>query len=1614
MANSYSVEISGRFNQAQLQQELNKTNPQIHVKVEADGANKITQIYNASNTLTRNIKEYNIAAGQTVQITQKLNEETGELEKTQTKITVDEQKRSREILNKYMPAIRAAIKENRTFAAEQEKSQARIAQGYEKIRRGIQENIAKEERENEILDRRLGTLQKVANLQTSNTNDILSQAGLPSDATITASGASTPVAGRGTWQRYIVSVQEAANRFHNYALNVNEATGEMRKLDTGITATNKALAAQGETWDRLIVKVAKWALLTTAIYAPIRAFKEALETLKEVDSELVTIQKVTDLSKSQINELTKSVYSLASAYGRTADELLQMTSTFARAGFESQLEQMTELAALVQNVGDLSGEMASKFIIAANAAWKLEGNYESLMSIIDGMNEVTNKSANDFEGLSEAITVAGSVFANAGESAQTFTAMAGTVIATTQRSGSEVARGLRTIAMNIRQIKGELEDGEIIDEESISDAAKALNSIGVSVSENGELRKVSDVLTDLAKKWGELTSAEQSYVASNLAGKRQANVLIALMQNFDEYEKELKNYAEGAGSALRENEIYLDSWDAKTKILKATWTEFISGIVETDLIKGALDVATGALNLLNNSLVQTAVQGAIVARVLDPLIAKFLALESIQGLGITALFGGSTLPILAIVGSVYALIKAYDYLNVTIDEQKEKIRELQNEYDKLYGEGSELAELQSRTAESLTVKEKARLEYLVREARLQQDLIDKAKARADEMLRTDLNSTDIVTNVDSTYDDYAPKIAKVIEQEREMADALAEVREEREKGQGDIRKQSQGLADIITKYSDTADALERNTDSLNADEKAWLDAYKAVLSFYDALKQEQEATDSVSDAIDTLTLLINSYQNKLLSLKNEIGIVVQAQAELNEQGYISVDTFEQLIKEYPDIIKSSKQLANGYHVESDALGDLIKSKETDIRLTEYSAKKAAIEYINSISSVKLSVNATTDAIKENIKALQQQRIELAYNQSVKNMQDYSPARYRRYLQDVNNQLQEFYDSLNFTSSASSLAGKGSSSSSSSSKNTVLNGINDFYEIMKHRIWLSEQAQSQFAEETKEYKAEVEKQAQYYVSLRSWAEDKASELRKAGYAEESDEIRKLQQVWWEAENWVLSQKQAVVSQVQSTISDYLKDLKDRLDAQTTSIDAQIDKYEALIDLEKAYYNVMQDINKEQSDIDKQLKTAKESYQYLDEATRKLLFNDKDYAILSEKLSKIAEESTALYNSYQRRINNLTEDNIYLAEQLTSEFKNQYELKQKEYEIAKAELGLAKARTTLANAQNNRNTLMLVDGQFQWVADPKAIKEALEDYADAEEEYNDAIRDSAQTRKVTELEATKQAEATEKARLQAEYNTLSAAWQRASDSLNVQSNNLSAVIEDLAKNATPALREQLLSLAQLIGSLTGRQTPTTHTVTNPAGNEVTWTEDSGGFSGDVSGINTSDPTSYYVNSTAGQHLLAGDNNYWNGSNTFHAGDGSTWTRDSSGNVTITDKDGNSYSGENIKTRSYSTGIAGGAVDYTGFAMVHGSKQSPEYVLNSEQVYTLLRNLSTAVLDKDTIARALGVSSKATRYGNESNITTDNSIIVNGMQITGEDANRFAEVARQVIPLYVAGRR
>lgn len=339
-------------------------------------------------------------------------------------------------------------------------------------------------------------------------------------------------------------------------------------------------------------------LITSAISALRSALREAVSEMKEMDKELTTIKMVSGASDSEIASLREAAFQ---RNGRSTSDYLSAAERFTRAGYRDNIKELTDLSLVTQNVGGVTEDVASKFILAADAAWKLRGNTEALTAILDGMTAVSDQNATDIGKLAEGITVSGSAFANAGETAQSYTAMMGTVTAATQRSGSEVARGLMTILYRVRQVKGELDDGEMIEADDISNAAKALDSVGISVLNDAkELKSFSEIMGELSEKWDTLNSKEKAYLQNALAGNRRGNILFAFMDNYDVYMKQLQQYEDGAGSAAEKNAIFTQSWEAATNDLNKAWTETVSLLTDSGgMLKGIVSLATEALGLIN-------------------------------------------------------------------------------------------------------------------------------------------------------------------------------------------------------------------------------------------------------------------------------------------------------------------------------------------------------------------------------------------------------------------------------------------------------------------------------------------------------------------------------------------------------------------------------------------------------------------------------------------------------------------------------------------------------------------------------------------------------------------------------------------------------------------------------------------------------------------------------------------------------------------------------------------------------------------------------------------------------------------------------------------------------
>ena len=170
--------------------------------------------------------------------------------------------------------------------------------------------------------------------------------------------------------------------------------------------------------------------------------------------------------------------------------------------------------------------------------------------------------------------------------------------------------------------------------------------------------------------------------------------------------------------------------------------------------------------------------------------------------------------------------------------------------------------------------------------------------------------------------------------------------------------------------------------------------------------------------------------------------------------------------------------------------------------------------------------------------------------------------------------------------------------------------------------------------------------------------------------------------------------------------------------------------------QSHYDVTNSIAEAQHEINKELEASMTMYAYLDEETRKLLFNQEDYNKLSQELNEIQDKSLKLKADYEQALDGAT---LNTVEEITSNYEMQYETLMKSYEIAKAELEVAKKRQQLDNVLAEKNVRMLINGQWEWVAKTQDVINAQSELADAEWARKTAEAGLKQTESINDLTA-----------------------------------------------------------------------------------------------------------------------------------------------------------------------------------------------------------------------------------------------------------------------------------
>ncbi len=409
--------------------------------------------------------------------------------------------------------------------------------------------------------------------------------------------------------RYVVSLRDLNNAMTK--VDFNKINTGFKQNENSMRLLNKLGASFTNQMKQAASSFTMWLSASSAVMRVISATRQAMTELKEINTILTEISKTSELTTSQLQELGDNAFEAASKYGKTASDYLTGVQEMSRAGFVGEhAEAMAELSVLAQSAGAITSELANEYLIATNAAYKLNGAVDELNTVLDGQNYITNRNAVSMENLSEATKITASQAASSGVAVDEMTAAIGTMIATTQQGGEVAGRAFKAILMNIQQVSGELDDGDVIDEESLTKYEKACNDLGVSLKtvKDGvvSLREPMEILKELSEAYTSLDQmdARRANLINAIGGKYRGNQLNALLENWSTYEKMLTEYSEGTGSAMEEAMKSANNWEGSLNKLKNSWADTIENIANSDavitIINGLNGIVTG-INKLTDS-----------------------------------------------------------------------------------------------------------------------------------------------------------------------------------------------------------------------------------------------------------------------------------------------------------------------------------------------------------------------------------------------------------------------------------------------------------------------------------------------------------------------------------------------------------------------------------------------------------------------------------------------------------------------------------------------------------------------------------------------------------------------------------------------------------------------------------------------------------------------------------------------------------------------------------------------------------------------------------------------------------------------------------------------------
>lgn len=744
------------------------------------------------------------------------------------------------------------------------------------------------------------------------------------------------------------------------------------------------LTAQKEEIESLRRSVVNFFGIQNVIQLFKQAVNEAYDSVKELDAAMTETAVVTDFSVGDMWEQLPEYAKMANDLGTTTLGAYETATLFYQQGLETN--EVMEVSVETMKMARIAGMdyvEATNMMTAALRGFNMEINELSAQRVNDVYSELAKITASDTQEISTAMTKTASIAHNANMEFETTAAFLSQIIETTRESAETAGTAMKTIIARFTELKKNPNeifevDGEEVDANKVE---TALRSVGVALRDsNGEFRKLDDVFLDLAKKWDSLTTNQQRYVATMAAGSRQQSRFIAMMSDYDRTVELVNAAYNSAGSSQEQFEKTTESLESKINRLHNAWQEFTMNLSNNTIIKGAIDLLTGFLNVINRiTTVNNTMNNSIVSfgLTLGVLIKSFTTLGKVYDKYGESFFGGvKNLMNLGKPGDIAAQVKT----GTESGTSAAQAQVYKSTYSSIFKAtrdgmraGSKVANGNGKLSAKVKVKDKSA-------ADTGEEIGEKVGEKVEEVLKNTSQSTSLKqTFTDSFSAGYQANARKADEQLNKFVSSLNNAIPSVNGLKGGFKSL---LTQGVAKAGSALGSLVNPVNILIASIAATVGIIKltqviidkVIHTEEDTIKEMNAAIEGVDSRISSLTQTltgITEQKDKVKELGAELSSLTKGTVEYEEARRESNNIIREILASNPEL-SSKASYEDGVWTPDSTFWDTYK-KNTEEAITRAVNSKNVLESTKSEAELRKATNATginttdiTDAEKKSI------------------------------------------------------------------------------------------------------------------------------------------------------------------------------------------------------------------------------------------------------------------------------------------------------------------------------------------------------------------------------------------------------------------------------------------------------------------------------------------------------------------------------------------------------------------------------------------------------------------------------------------------------------------------